>query len=132
MQEQSKDKMEKCSCQMVMTQSLFSKTKGDDGSHLPGFETERPLDGACRKQRMNNNLKVCTCKKNSRINRIECENNNNTNFIQDNFPFVLGSEREVYHNFNYYDYDHGTINIVDLMNNLAFGGNPHEKLFHQM
>ena len=42
------------------------------------------------------------------------------------FPFVLGSEREVYQIFNYYVYDSPSINIVDLMNHLAFGGPPHK------
>jgi len=46
-----------------------------------------------------------------------------------NFPIIFGSEREVFQNFNYYDYDNSTTNIVDLMNQLAFGGNPHEKLY---
>ena len=52
--------------------------------------------------------------------------------MSNNFPIVFGSEREVFQIFNYYEYENSSINIVDLMNHLAFGGNPHEKMFFQM
>ena len=51
---------------------------------------------------------------------------------RDLLPFVLGSEREVFQIFNYYVYDSPNLNIVDLMNHLAFGGPPHQKLQNQM
>lgn len=51
---------------------------------------------------------------------------------RDHLPFVLGSEREVFQIFNYYVYDTPRLNIVDLMNHLAFGGPPHKKLQNQM